>query len=124
MPINFDGFYDAGTARNISAGNAGGNGDVLAEINTLQVQVNTDALAGNLQINPQTSPDVSGITGVFGADPVFFDAWNEPNANDEDIHRIAREKMDRVIRYFTRIGYTIKRVRDGVTSTFKWQILW
>ena len=46
---NYDGFYDASTARKIAMGQSSGNNVVLDEINTLQTAINTAASGGALE---------------------------------------------------------------------------
>ena len=126
-----DGFYHAGRARDIAIGNGAANTNVLTEINALQVEVDTAAKALDLQT------EVDGTTVMTTADNYngvgtssHYDAWNDLDQavkldpSKESELRRAQAEMERVIAYFTRLGYTISREQAGVANLIKWKIRW
>jgi 3-deoxy-D-manno-octulosonic acid (KDO) 8-phosphate synthase len=117
MSLILDGFYDAKTARDIATGGAAAATVVLTEINALQIAVNSAAAGGALEILV-----VNSTTMTQGA--VYYEAWNDPQTYNSDAHNMARARMDKVINYFTRIGYSIKREREGVANRIQWKIKW
>ncbi len=126
-----DGFYHASRARDIAIGNGSANTNVLTEINTLQETIDTDAKAGDL------ITEVSGSTVMTIADNYngvgtssHYDAWNDLDQaikldpTKESALRRAQAEMDRVIAYFTRLGYAIQREQSGTANLIKWVIRW
>ncbi len=125
MPA-LDHFYDAKTAREIAIGaRASAHSIVLVEINALQLAIDNAVVTNVLRVEVVNSTDITSNVGVD-----YFTAWNEiastdPNSALYDPNAApARERMNRVINYFTRLGYTIKREREGTTNRFKWVIIW
>jgi len=117
------GFYDAARARQIAMGLASGSNLLLAEINTLQTQVDAAASSGSLEVTVGTSSSATVSTAMtVSAD--YFNAWNNPYVYDTATHKLARETMNFVVNYFSRLGYAIKRSREGVTNNFNWKITW
>ena len=126
-----DGFYHASRARDIAVGNGSANTNVLTEINTIQVDIDAAAKAKDLQV------EVDGTTVMTTADDYagvgtssHYDAWNDIDqaikldpANESALRR-AQVEMERVIGYFTRMGYNIKREQAGLGNTIKWVIRW
>lgn len=126
-----DGFYHASRARDIAVGNGSGNTNALTEINFLQVDIDTQAKAGDLQT------EVTGVTVMTTADNYdgvgtssHYDAWADLSGRikaaptkESELRRAAIE-MERVIAYFTRLGYTIRREQDGTNNILKWAIRW
>ena len=139
----YDGFYDASRARQIAMGQASGNNVVLAEINALQTAINTAASGGALEyvtagdttmtnstvVSTSTTTCTVGTTtttttvNVLSSED-YFNAWNDPYTYDTSISRIARENMNYVISYFSKLGYAVSRNRDGITNHFNWTIKW
>lgn len=117
MSLILDGFYDAKTARDIATGGAAAATVVLTEINALQVAVNTAASTSHLE-----TLVINSTTMTRSAD--YYNAWNDPQTYNDDAANLARARMDKVINYFTRIGYRIKREREGVNNRFQWKIKW
>ena len=123
------GFYDASTARHIAVGQQSGNLRILPEINTIKVRIDAAAGGGALQVLVGES---QGDTVAMAAYDNYqgpntsshYDAFSDPNSFVDDIHVRARAEMDQVIAYFTRLGYTIKRERDGTNNRFDWLIKW
>ncbi len=126
-----DGFYHASRARDIAAGNGAANTNVLTEINALQVEVDAACKARELMV------EVEGTTVMTTADDYagigtssHYDAWNDldqaikSNPAEESAIRLAQVEMDRVIAYFTRLGYTIRREQAGFGNLIKWVIKW
>ena len=115
--VEYDGFYDASRARQIAMGQSAGNSDVLNEINALQSAIDTAAAGSNLEAI------IVGTT-TMTASASFFASWNDPFNNETSTDKLNRAKMDAVVNYFSRLGYTIKRSRVGVTDAFQWTITW
>ena len=123
--MRLDGFYDAATAREITIGSgAGSGGAVLKEINDIETIIDAQVVAGNLRVDVTTT-DMAQNTGLD-----YYTAWAENSATDPESAVYdanaakAREQMSRVIAYFTRLGYIIRRERVGVTNFFQWTIRW
>jgi len=126
-----DGFYHASRARDIAAGNGAANTNVLTEINFIQVAINNASLANGLGtevVNATTMTTEDNYSGVGSSS--HFDAFNDLdsaiklNPTLESNIRLAALEMERVIAYFTRLGYSIKRERDGVANRIKWVLKW
>jgi hypothetical protein len=116
----YDGFYGAAQARQVAMGQASGTNVVLTEINALQIAVNTAASGGALEyITVGTTTMTNATTSTD-----YFNAWNDPYTYDNAVHKLARENMNFVINYFTRLGYSITRNRNGTDSYFNWKIIW
>ncbi len=138
-----DGFYHASRARDIAVGNGAANNNVLFEINALQIAVDDAARQGELAVS------VGVVGGEFGsvmtiADSYIgagssshYDAWvdiisaQKLNPAETSTLRRAAVEMDRVIAYFTRLGYSIERERGGTTPStpgtddrIQWKITW
>lgn len=128
---NFDGFYDAKVAREIAVGDkASTGGVVLREINALQIAIDT-AVATNvldIEIGTGLTGGTTDMTTNVSVD--YYTAWAESAASDPNSSlydpdaRVARERMAKVINYFTRLGYTINRERNALLDEFKWVIRW
>ncbi len=138
-----DGFYHASRARDIAVGNGSGNTNVLNEINALQVAVNEEALNGKMEVSVGEAGGEFGSVMTLQDDYVgsgtdsHYDAWtNIYNASqqypdDAGTLRRAAIEMDRVIAYFTRLGYSINRVRGGTVGNtvgtddrIQWIVKW
>jgi len=141
--VNYDGFYSAATARQIAIGQASGNNVVLTEINTLQAAIDTAAGSGALEYKTTggttmtnstvvstttTACTTNGITTTTTTNVIssedYFNAWNDPYTYGTSVHKAARVKMDYVINYFSRLGYSITRNRNGTSNNFDWTIAW
>lgn len=114
--VEYDGFYGAARARQIALGQASGTNDILVEINQIQELIDTAASGGNLEITVTATP--------MAANTAFFESWNDPYSNDTAADKLNREKMNYVINYFSRLGYSVKRQRVGITNFFQWIIGW
>lgn len=133
MPIRTfdDGFYPASRARDIAAGNGAANSIVLQEINALQVAIDSAAKAGKLRIEiGDTEGNSTVMTNVVSGD-VFREAFagtqdSFESAFPSESYFATRLQMDRVIGYFTRQGYQIKREDQlgNSPTTFNWIIRW
>ena len=126
-----DGFYHASRARDIAVGNGSGNTTVLTEINTLQILINAAAIAQELEITVTSATTMTTFDDYNGAGTSsHFDAWNNLDLNisldpaQESTLRRAQIEMDRVIAYFTRLGYSIKREQNGIANEINWKIKW
>lgn len=115
--VEFDGFYGAARARQIAMGQASGQNTILAEVNALQTGIDSAASGGTLALV------VSGTTTMTSSTD-YFNAWNDPFNFDDAPDKLRRQEMQYVINYFSRLGYSVKRVRNGTTSFFDWQIEW
>ena len=126
-----DGFYHASRARDIAAGNGAANTNVLSEINAIQLDVDAACKARELMV------EVEGTTNMTTADDYngvgtssHYDAWNDldqaikSSPAEESALRLAQVEMDRVIAYFTRLGYTIRREQSGFANLIKWVVKW
>ncbi len=132
MPqYTFTEFYHASKARDIALGNASGNTNVLTEINAIQIEIDTRASGQNLDAEIINSTVMTMEDNYVGAGTSsHYDAWSDLdsaiklNPAEESTLRRAQIEMDRVIGYFTRLGYSIKRERDGVANRITWKIKW
>lgn len=104
--------------------NATNKTTVLTEINAIELEILNQSDAGSFSatVGPGTTP--SPIATTLTASATAFDAWNDPVSNQTDAHNVAREQMTQVIQYFNKKNYSIKRVQEGVTSTFNWVVTW
>jgi hypothetical protein len=126
-----DGFYPASRARDIASGNGASDNDVLAEINQLQVLIDAAARGENLSIevgvsNGNSTPFTDVTTG-----PIYREATFGTEASFDSLYptlerRIFDVRMQRVVGYFTRLGYSIRRSDQTSSSptTFNWIIKW
>ena len=126
-----DGFYPASRARDIASGNGAADNDVLLEINALQVLIDAAARSELLRLEvgiseSNATPMTDATTGpiyreaAFGTDDSFESLF--PGQQ----RKIFEVRMNRVIGYFTRLGYAVNR-DDQVTgspTTFNWVIRW
>ena len=113
----FTDFYDAQTARQIATGGAAPLGVVLTEINYIKTQIDTVTVSGALTLT------VTNVTPMT-QQAVYYEAWTDPNLYQDDPHNLARLRMDQVILYFTRNGYSVRRQREGVANRLQWVIRW
>ncbi len=138
-----DGFYHASRARDIAVGNGSANNNVLVEINALQIAVDDAARLGELSVS------VGIVGGEFGSvmtiadnyigvgSSSHYDAWidiigaQKLNPAETSLLRASSISMDRVISYFSRLGYSIERERggtippiQGTDNRIQWKIIW
>ena len=127
MPIrNFDdGFVPASTSRDIAVGGGGANLNVLLEINVIQQKVMEAAIAEKLEVEVidcsimTQSPTGEVYREAFaGTEDSFNSAFP-----DDDI-RVFKTQMNRVIGYFTRQGYQIRREDIPTSGLMKWIVAW
>jgi hypothetical protein len=132
MPT-YDGFYDASMARETALGEkASSGGVVLREINALQIAIDNAIVQNSLDVEVGTGlpGGISDMTaGAVSGD--YYSVWSDPfRTTDPDSAlylpnaRILQERMNRVVNYFTRLGYGIKRERNNTLNEFKWVIRW
>jgi len=121
--VKLDGFFDAATARSIAMGQASANNLVMDEIYALKKAVATKAATGELQAVVGTATGAAG-TSTMTANTTYFEAWNDSFSFNTPAHKIARENMNYIFNFFTRIGYAVTRSREGTTNTFNWTIQW
>ena len=139
-----DGFYHASRARDIAVGNGSANTNVLTEINILQESIDAAARAGKLNLDTEKGVDGTGTTPVVtvmttiddygGSVPgasSHYDAWFDLDQSiklqpdEESTLKRAQVEMDRVIAYFTRLGYSIRREQqDAGGNVLRWIINW
>lgn len=118
----YDGFYDARTARASAVGANTTDSDVLTEINVLQIAVNTAVIAGSLRVEVDAAS-----TSPMTTSDLYYNALTDLDNPDNaiaDTYKVARVKMDKVINYFSRLGYTISRNLDAGTTRMAWEIKW
>ena len=123
-----DGFYHADRARDIAIGNGAGGGNVLTEINALQVAVDENTKNGLLVLDS----DDAALTTVMTTEEIYYTVWSDyqdalrhaADAQEESEIMSAKVEMDRVIAYFSRRGYSISRDRSGTANRIKWIIKW
>lgn len=121
MALIYDGFYDAKTARDIAIGGKSANSDVLSEINALQMAIDLAAGTNNLYVIVDSDSNT-----VMTTDAVYYDALTDTTEDEilVNSYRLARAKMDQVIKYFTLLGYSVKRDLDAINSRIAWNIRW
>jgi len=125
-----DGFVSAARARDIAAGNGAANSVVLEEINALQTAIMDEAKLGSLSLEVGVSQTV---TTTMSTSEAFREAFLAQLTEEQFATQFPGQEqqllvvqMERVIGYFTRLGYSIKR-RDnpsGIPPTFDWVIKW
>lgn len=115
--VGFTDFYDASTARQIAAGGGAPLTVVLSEINAIKVAIDTAAPGGALTVSI-----INSTTMTQGA--TYYEAWADPTVNQTDAHNLARLRMDNVVRYFARLGYVIRREREGSNNRLSWILSW
>lgn len=128
---NFDdGFVSASRARDIAAGNGAANSVVLEEINDLQTAIMDAAKAGSLSLDVGATQTV---TTTMSTSEAFREAFLALLSDDQfesqfpgQEQQILVVQMERVIGYFTRLGYSVKRVDNTsfIPPTFDWVIKW
>lgn len=131
MAVDYTDFYDAQTARQVAVGRRSGMNLVLAEVNLLQIAIDSAAASGAVEVEVTGTSTVSLNGVVITGTPMtldtgnsFYDAWTDPAKFQDSQHVVAREAMDTVVGYFTRLGYSLRRYRDGTTNKFKWVARW
>jgi len=125
MSYNFDGFYPANEARQIAVGNRAGSAVILSEINAIQVAVDTAAGASEMNVTVTAASIMTTYDNYDGVDTSsYYDAWEDTNLYNDSVHQVAREKMTQVISYFTRMGYSIGRDRNGTLNQITWTLKW
>lgn len=115
MAVNYTDFYDAQTARLIAIGLRSSANNILTEVNAIQVAIDTAAATGALTITVTNST-------VMTTGAVYYEVWSAPATYQDSAHQVAKEKMETVISYFTRLGYRIKRQRNGSLNQIDWVI--
>jgi hypothetical protein len=128
-----DGFYPASRARDIAVGNGASDNDVLVEINSLQLLVDTAARGEDLRVEVGISEaNATGMTNAaidggqiyreaaFGTDDAFETMFPGQQRS------VFEARMNRVIGYLTRLGYAVRREDQTAASptTFNWVIRW
>jgi len=125
-----DGFYSASRARDIAAGNGAANSVVLLEINALQEAIDAEAKLGNLSLEAGIAQTV---TTTMSTSEAFREAFLGQLSNEQfaiqfpgQEQQLLIVQMERVIGYFTRLGYSVKRrdIPSGIPPTFDWVIKW
>lgn len=119
-----DGFYDARTAREIAFGGGSSNLVIINEINALRVAIATAAAAGDLTTTITNSTDMTQYDTYNGAGTSsYYDAYMGLNATDPEVKK-SKAKMNAVMNYFVRLGYTLNREKDGNNTRINWVINW
>lgn len=115
--VGFTDFYDASTARQIAMGGGASMAAILEEINAIKTGIDTGAAAGALSF---TLTNDSTMT----SSSVYYNAWANPAQYQDDADKLARARMDAVVTYFSRLGYTISRQREDTENRFEWVVKW
>ena len=126
-----DGFYPATRARDIAVGNGAADNDVLVEINALQVLIDAAARAENLSVEVGVSEaNATAMTDVTTG-PTYREAAFGTDDSFESLfpgqeRSVFEARMNRIIGYFTRLGYAVRREDQPSASptTFNWIIRW
>ena len=126
-----DGFYPASRARDIAVGNGAADNTVLLEINALQVLIDAETRLQKLSVEVGISEgNATGFTDAITG-PIYREAFVGTDASFESLfpgeeRKIYQVRMERVIGYFTRLGYHVRRVDQtaGSPTTFNWIIRW
>ncbi len=126
-----DGFYPASRARDIAAGNGAADNDVLVEINALQLLIDAAARAETLSLEVGiTESNATAMTDAITG-PIYREAAFGTDDSFESLfpgqsRKIFQTRMNRVIGYFTRLGYAVRRddQTTGSPTTFNWSFEW
>ena len=126
-----DGFYPATRARDIAVGNGAADNDVLVEINALQVLVDAAARAESLSVEVGVSESNGTAMTDATTGPIYREAAFGTDDSFESLfpgqeRSVFEARMNRIIGYFTRLGYAIRREDQTSSSptTFNWIIRW
>lgn len=114
-----DFFISANDARTASLGRL----SIMKEIQAIQGQIETSIEATSLTaiVGPGSAPPVST---TMTSSITFFNAWNNPEQFQDDASKVARSQMSEVLKYFTKLGYTVKRTQQGSSNAFNWTVTW
>jgi len=97
------------------------NKTVETEIALLNLSILSTNSINNVSVKMDTEIDVNGVT-VTGTpmtvSTTYFQAWQSITANS-----FAIGEMQKVIDYFTKLGYTINRKSDDMEHLY-WTISW
>jgi len=126
-----DGFYPASRARDIAVGNGASDNDVLVEINSLQLLVDTAARGEDLRVEVGIAEaNATGMTDATTG-PIYREAAFGTDDSFESLfpgqqRSVYEARMNRVIGYLTRLGYAVRREDQTAASptTFNWVIRW
>jgi hypothetical protein len=126
-----DGFYPASRARDIAVGNGAADNDVLAEINSLQILIDAAARGEGLSVEVGVSESNATAFTDATTGPIYREAAFGTDGSFESLfpgqaRSVFEARMNRVIGYFTRLGYAIRRQDQTSASptTFDWVINW
>ena len=126
-----DGFYPASRARDIAVGNGAADNDVLAEINSLQILIDAAARAEGLSVVVGISESNATAFTDATTGPIYREAAFGTDDSFESLfpgqsRSVFEARMNRVIGYFVRLGYAIRRQDQTSASptTFDWVINW
>jgi len=129
MAVNFDNFYSAMDARQIAIGQRSSANNILAEINILQLAIDSGAASGELIVDYYNTSTITlngiTITGspmTIDTGNVYFNAWFQPDMYQTSPYLSAQAQMNQVVAYFSTLGYSIKRYRNGTNNNFFWQV--
>ena len=112
-----DGFYDSKTARQIASSSRATSGNVvLSEISQVKTEIDAAASGNALRVR------ITDTTMTTSS--VYYNAWQDPRTYNDDPRNLARENMNRVINYLSRLGYMVMRERNGSLNLFLWKIFW
>lgn len=95
---------------------------VLREIRDLEEEILLATAAGEVEVTVETTSTMaknSSDTG-YALAIEYFDTWT--GARDD---RQKYLQMEKIITYFSDLGYTIdRRINSSSNTTFKWTIAW
>ena len=103
---------------------------MLAEINALQTAIMDEAKLGGLRLDVGATQT---ITTTMSTSEAFREAFLSQLSDEQFATQFPGQEqqllvvqMERVIGYFTRLGYSIKRVDNPsfIPPTFDWVIKW
>jgi len=119
-----DGFYDARTAREIAFGGGSGNVVILSEINALRLAIATAAAGGLLTATVTAATTMTNYDNYDGSGTSsYYDAFAGLNLSVDAV-KASRDRMNVVMAYFVRLGYTITRARDSNNNRINWGLRW
>lgn len=130
MADQWDGFYEARTARNIAMGNGSGDTTVMTEVNALRVAINTAVIAGKLTVTIVGTTPITSYDNYNGQNTSsYYDEWagmptTSLTQDQKDTRQKSREIMLRAIGYLNRLGYTCSRSRDGSNNRLQLIVSW
>ncbi len=94
---------------------------VFDEIALIQPAVLDAIDNGNFEVKVGPIMDIE--TGMTNS-ATHFNAYVDPQNNQDDASQVARQQLYRVIGHFVELGYTVRIEKHEDTETFNWIIKW